>query len=87
MLDELTRRRHEHEQAAYNELRASLVEDFLSDPIAFVAMHGKRPEDLTGHELREFYPTFLAQGRQPTGLGNGMLAKKFKEGRLLGCGD
>lgn len=57
-------RKHEMEQDAYAEIRGALTEDFLTDPAAFMKNYGRRPEDLTGQDLREFYPHFLVAQRE-----------------------
>lgn len=40
------------EQEDLQHFRQALVEEFLMDPQAFVQLHGKRPEDFTGADLR-----------------------------------
>jgi len=51
-LDENMRKQLRSEQEAMQTLRGTLVEDYLADPVLFVRLHGKRPEDLDGHYLR-----------------------------------
>lgn len=81
-MDDLQIRRHQHEQMAYNEIRMALQEDFLVCPELFVQQHGKRPEDLVGHELRQLYSHFLVQQRELKS-DNPTFKKRFLEGRLF----
>lgn len=81
-MDDLQIRWHQHEQMAYNEIRMALQEDFLVCPELFVQQHGKRPEDLVGHELRQLYSHFLVQQRELKS-DNPTFKKRFLEGRLF----
>lgn len=49
------RQKHVYEQTAYLELRRLITEQFTKDPVGFMQKHRKRPEDFTGHDLREYY--------------------------------
>jgi hypothetical protein len=82
-MDELRDLKHYYEQEGYNEIRSALQEDFLIDPTAFVTHFGKRPEDLSGVELREFYPHFLVQQRIVRSKHEGF-KKRFSSGNLFG---
>lgn len=83
MVDELREQKHFYEQEAYNEIRRALQEDFLAHPTEFMTHFEKRPEDLTGAELREFYPHFLVQQR-PLSSKNDSFKKRFLAGNLFG---
>jgi hypothetical protein len=54
--------KHLNEQLAYEEIRRFLSNKFVLDPVLFVQEFGKRPEDLSGSELRTQYPGTLEQG-------------------------
>ena len=82
MMDDILKIKHAYEQWGYAEIRAALQQDFLSDPDKFVRDHGKRPEDLTGAELREFYSHFLVQQRPVTHTHVGFV-KRFLSGELF----
>ena len=81
-MDELSELKVFYEQQAYAEIRAALQEDYLKEPVAFVEHFGKRPEDLSGRELRDFYPHFLIQQRQLSSVHSGF-RKKFMSGELF----
>jgi hypothetical protein len=82
-MDDLRSLKHFYEQEAYNEIRMALAEDFLQAPAAFVEHFNCRPEDLTGSQLREFYPHFLVQQRLMRSKHEGF-KKKFLSGDLFG---
>lgn len=79
----LQMRRLDLEQKAYLVLRELMAEEFLADPPTFVAHFGCRPEDLTGAQLREFYPAALVQGLHPR-TDDVLFNKRFAEGKLFG---
>jgi hypothetical protein len=81
-MDEILRMKHLHEQRAYEEIRAALVEEFVADPEGFMHQFGSRPEDLSGQQLREFYPHYLASGRTPQDAGS-PFARRFLSGGLF----
>ena len=54
--------RHIHEQLAYTEIRTFLSNQFVLDPVMFMQLHGKRPEDLNGADLRSCYHASLQHG-------------------------
>lgn len=82
-MDDLRDLKHYYEQEGYSEIRAALQEDFLQDPARFVEYFGCRPEDLTGAQLREFYPHFLVQERTLRSKHEGF-KKRFLAGNLFG---
>jgi hypothetical protein len=81
-MDELRELKHRYEQEGYHEIRATLAEDFLSSPREFVEHFGKRPEDLSGHELREYYPHMLVQQRPLRSKHDGF-KRRFINGELF----
>lgn len=83
MEDMLRDLKHFYEQEGYNEIRTALAEDFLQDPIWFVEHFKKRPEDLSGAELREFYPHMLVQQRILRSRHEGF-KKRFTSGDMFG---
>lgn len=52
---------HVFEQRAYAEIRKALSDSFIAAPKEFMEHFGCRPEDLTGAQLRSYYPHFLTQ--------------------------
>jgi hypothetical protein len=75
--------RHLIEQLAYEEIRHYLSNMFVLDPVLFMMTHSKRPEDLGGQELRDFYHEAIDKGldvRQSTPLG---FREKFKAGTFF----
>lgn len=82
-MDDIRDLKHFYEQEGYNEIRVALQEDFLREPAAFVEHFGCRPEDLTGSQLREFYPHMLVQQRILRSRHEGF-KKRFTSGDLFG---
>jgi len=82
-MDDIRDLKHFYEQEGYNEIRCALQEDFLQEPAKFVEHFGCRPEDLSGEQLREFYPHFLAQQRTIRSKHDGF-KKRFTSGALFG---
>jgi len=82
-VDDLRELRVFYEQQGYSEIRSALQDDFLQDPVLFVEHFGRRPEDLTGNDLREFYPHFLVQQRPIRSTHEGF-KKRFISGDLFG---
>jgi hypothetical protein len=80
----MMKRKHELEQQAYNEIRHALQVDFINDPVQFVTNYKKRPEDMTGEELRALYPHFLITGRDLFST-DPVFIKHFMSGGLFGC--
>ena len=75
--------RHLIEQLAYEEIRHYLSNQFVLDPVMFMQSHGKRPEDLSGQELRDFYHETIQYGldiRLNTPVG---FREKFKAGTFF----
>ena len=54
--------RHIIEQRAYTEIRSFLSNQFILEPVLFMQAFSKRPEDLTGADLRAAYKETLNQG-------------------------
>lgn len=73
---------HEYEQLGYAEIRRALTESFIASPEEFVAHFGRRPEDLQGADLREYYPHFLVQ-QIPLESTNEGFRKRFLRGDLF----
>lgn len=82
-MDDLRDLKHFYEQEGYNEIRTALQEDFIADPQRFMEHFGCRPEDLTGAQLREYYPHFLVSDRQVRSKHEGF-KKRFLNGTLFG---
>lgn len=75
--------RHKLEQWAYEQIRWSLSQKFIQDPVAFMQEFGKRPEDLSGAVLRQHYHTVGAQHIEIRDVGQSALQSRFKEGRFF----
>lgn len=75
-------RKHLNEQIAYEEIRHFLSQLFIENPMQFMQDHGRRPEDLSGSYLREFYASteFIARDSVHSGFN-----LKFDQGRIF-CG-
>jgi hypothetical protein len=74
--------KHDYEQLAYHEIRKALSDSFIAAPEDFVKHFGCRPEDLKGHQLREYYPHFLVQ-QLPIESTNEGFRRRFYEGRIF----
>lgn len=74
--------KHEYEQLAYHEIRKALSDSFIATPREFVQHFGCRPEDLSGDQLRKYYPHFLVQ-QLPIGSDDPGFRKRFYEGRIF----
>jgi len=74
--------KHEYEQLAYEEIRRALSDSFIAKPEEFVTHFGCRPEDLSGAQLRAYYPHFLAQDLPLISSDKGF-CRRFLEGRLF----
>lgn len=74
--------KHDHEQQAYHEIRRALSNSFIADPQGFVEHFRCRPEDLSGLQLREYYPHFLVQ-QLPLESNDPVFRKRFYEGKLF----
>lgn len=76
-------RRHLMEQLAYEEIRHFLSQQFLFDPVQFMQIHGKRPEDLNGAYLRSYYDEALEMGMTPKQEVHTGFNVKFQNGRFF----
>lgn len=75
--------KHLQEQLAYAEIRLFLSNQFVLDPVMFMQLHGKRPEDLGGAELRKAYPAALQLGlTAPSNAPHGFTTK-FQSGKFF----
>lgn len=74
--------KHDYEQLAYHEIRKALSDSFIAQPEEFITHFGCRPEDLSGAQLRDYYPHFLVQ-QLPIESTNEGFRKRFQEGRLF----